>query len=145
MGESTIHNIKNDILTIRYMGKRYQVNLSKELAIEENTINTQLKHQPSNYAFLCLIRDSYIRDRDKLEKQKDAAYSSAWLFYKGSSNSINNDTAKHKAETNAKYLSITEKYLRAANKAAKLISICRAYEARERILQTLAANLRKQT
>ena len=46
---------------------------------------------------------------------------------------------------NPKYLSIEERYLKAVYKANKLISICRAYESRERIIQTLSANIRKQS
>lgn len=143
MEQVSIRSIKDDILTIRYKGKRVKINLSKELAINENLINGQLKEQPSNYAFLCLLRDQAIKDRDQLEKEKDAAYSSAWLFYKGN-NAINNDAASHKAETNNKYQSKVEQHIEATHKAARLISVCRAFEARERIMQTISSNLRKQ-
>ena len=43
---------------------------------------------------------------------------------------------------NPKYHSIEERYLKAGHKANKLISICRAYESWERIIQTLSANIR---
>ena len=143
MGETTIQDIKDDIIRVRYKGQLVKINISKELAINENLLNTQLKQLPSNYAFLCLLRDKAIRDRDRLEKKKDAAYSRLWLFYRDTCS--NNDTAAKKAECSSKYIKIEREHLKAIDKANKLISVCRAYESRERILQTLSANIRKQS
>ena len=134
-----LSEIDDNIIKVKYKGKTLIINISEELSINENIINSQLKNIPSNYAFLCSIRDDYI-----LEREKDFAYSEAWLFYKTSDNKMNNDTVSHKALTNRKYRSIEDKYLKAVDKANRLISICKAYESRERIIQTISANLRKQ-
>lgn len=142
--EKKISEIRDDIISVKYKGKLVTINITKELSIDENIINSQLKNTPSIYAFLCLLRDNLIKKRDTLEREKNIAYSKAWLFYKESDNRLNNDTANHKAMVNPKYLSIEERYLKAVHKANKLISICRAYESRERIIQTLSANIRKQ-
>lgn len=143
--EKKISEIIDDIISVKYKGKIVTINITKELSIDENIINSQLKNIPSSYAFLCLLRDNLIKKRDTLEREKNIAYSKAWLFYKESDNRLNNDTANHKAMVNPKYLSIEERYLKAVHKANKLISICRAYESRERIIQTLSANIRKQS
>jgi hypothetical protein len=143
--EKKISEIRDDIISVKYKGKLVTINIPKELSIDENIINSQLKNIPSSYAFLCLLRDNLIKKRDTLEREKNIAYSKAWLFYKESDNRLNNDTANHKAMVNPKYLSIEERYLKAVHKANKLISICRAYESRERIIQTLSANIRKQS
>lgn len=143
--EKKISEIRDDIISVKYKGKIVTINIIKELSIDENIINSQLKNIPSSYAFLCLLRDNLIKKRDTLEREKNIAYSKAWLFYKESDNRLNNDTANHKAMVNPKYLSIEERYLKAVHKANKLISICRAYESRERIIQTLSANIRKQS
>lgn len=143
--EKKISEIRDDIISVKYKGKIVTINITKELSIDENIINSQLKNIPSSYAFLCLLRDNLIKKRDTLEREKNIAYSKAWLFYKESDNRLNNDTANHKATVNPKYLSIEERYLKAVHKANKLISICRAYESRERIIQTLSANIRKQS
>lgn len=143
--EKKISEIRDDIISVKYKGKIVTINITKELSIDENIINPQLKNIPSSYAFLCLLRDNLIKKRDTLEREKNIAYSKAWLFYKESDNRLNNDTANHKAMVNPKYLSIEERYLKAVHKANKLISICRAYESRERIIQTLSANIRKQS
>lgn len=143
--EKKISEIRDDVISVKYKGKLVTINITKELSINENIINSQLKNIPSSYAFLCLLRDNLIKKRDTLEREKNIAYSKAWLFYKESDNRLNNDTANHKAMVNPKYLSIEERYLKAVHKANKLISICRAYESRERIIQTLSANVRKQS
>lgn len=143
--EKKISEIRDDIISVKYKGKLVTINITKELSIDENIINSQLKNIPSSYAFLCLLRDNLIKKRDTLEREKNIAYSKAWLFYKESDNRLNNDTANHKAMVNPKYLSTEERYLKAVHKANKLISICRAYESRERIIQTLSANIRKQS
>lgn len=143
--EKKISEIRDDVISVKYKGKLVTINITKELSIDENIINSQLKNFPSSYAFLCLLRDNLIKKRDTLEREKNIAYSKAWLFYKESDNRLNNDTAYHKAMVNPKYLSIEERYLKAVHKANKLISICRAYESRERIIQTLSANIRKQS
>ena len=143
--EKKISEIRDDVISVKYKGKLVTINITKELSIDENIINSQLKNIPSSYAFLCLLRDNLIKKRDTLEREKNIAYSKAWLFYKESDNRLNNDTANHKAMVNPKYLSIEERYLKAVHKANKLISICRAYESRERTIQTLSANIRKQS
>jgi hypothetical protein len=143
--EKKISEIRDDVISVKYKGKLVTINITEELSIDENIINSQLKNIPSSYAFLCLLRDNLIKKRDTLEREKNIAYSKAWLFYKESDNRLNNDTANHKAMVNPKYLSIEERYLKAVHKANKLISICRAYESRERIIQTLSANIRKQS
>lgn len=143
--EKKISEIRDDVISVKYKGKLVTINITKELSIDENIINSQLKNIPSSYAFLCLLRDNLIKKRDTLEREKNIAYSKAWLFYKESDNRLNNDTANHKAMVNPKYLSIEERYLKAVHKTNKLISICRAYESRERIIQTLSANIRKQS
>lgn len=141
---SSINQIKDDKLVIIYKGKRFVINVTKELQVDENIINSQLKQHPSNYAFLCLVKDHYINKRVKLERERDTAYHKAWVYYK-ESGGISNDLAEHKAASNPKYLSISERYEKINFKANKLISVCKAYESREKIIQSLNANLRKQS
>lgn len=133
------------IITVKYKGKEYNIDLSRELSIEQSIINSQLKDQPSNYAFLCLVRDEYINKRNQLERDKDLAYSEAWVYYKESNDRYNNDMVSNKAIANKKYQSLLDKYIKMSYKADQLISICKAYETRERIIQTISANLRKQS
>lgn len=139
-----LSQIPKEILRIKHNGKVYNIDLNYELRVDENIIDGMLRKSPSNYALLTLVRDKLIYKRDKLEKEKDKAYSKAWLYYKESSSKMSNETASHKAEMNQAYQGCLERYNKASYEANKLISICRAYENRENILRTISANLRKQ-
>lgn len=139
-----ISEIKADVLEVKYQGKKVKIDITKELVINESVINSQLKECPSNYAFLCFLRDKAIKTRDKLEKEKDRKFSELWIYFKGSDSKMTNDTATHRAISSKKYQDAEDAFLKASYEASKLISICKAYESRERILQTLSANLRKE-
>lgn len=138
-----LSQIKKNTLKILFQGKTYEIDLDQELMIDENMVNQSLRKSPSNYALLTMVRDRLVFKRDKLEKEKDQAYSKAWLYYKESGN-VNNETATHKAESNKAYQGALKRWLRADYEATRIISICKAYENRENILRTVSANIRKQ-
>lgn len=130
-------------LKVKFEGKLIEIDIQKELSINENIINSQLRESPSSYYVLASLRDKYIKERDALAREKEEAYSQAWIYYKDANERWNNDYVSHKANLNKKYASICERHLKAVEKANKFISICRAYESRENILRTINANLRK--
>lgn len=132
------------IMKVKLDGNIIEINLEKELSINENLINTQLKDSPSSYFIFCKLRDKYVRLRDSLERDKDEAYSKAWIFYKNSNERASNEYVSHMANGNKKYCSLYRRYLKAVSKANTFISICKAYESRENILRTISATLRKQ-
>jgi len=133
------------MVRILYKGKRVKINITDELAINEQTINSQLKEIPSSYSFILMLRSNAIKERNLLDRQKEIAYSEAYLFYKNSkAQGMTNEMANHKANTSPKYISLYEKWLKACNKASILDDICKSFESRERIIQTLSANLRKE-
>ena len=65
-----LSEIDNNIIKVKYKGKTLIINISEELSINENIINSQLKNIPSNYAFLCSIRDDYIKKKRYIRKGK---------------------------------------------------------------------------
>ena len=139
-------------LRVKFEGKLIEIDIQKELSINENIINSQLRESPSSYYVLASLRDKYIKERDALAREKEEAYSNAWLYYKDANERWNNEFAgvelqianvSHKANLNKKYSSINERYLKAVEKANKFITICKCYESRENILRTINANLRK--
>lgn len=131
-------------LVVKYQGKKLTIDIQKELSINQNKLDSQLREVPSSYYILCTLRDKYIRKRDSLARERDEPYSKAWTYYKDCNPSWNNDYVSNKANTNNKYVSLCNRYLLATEKAAKFISICRAYESKENIMRTLSANLRRQ-
>jgi len=132
------------VIKVKLDGKVLTIDLAKELSINENLLNSQLKDSPSSYYILCKLRDNYIKKRDALEREKEEAYSKVWTYYKSSNERYSNEQVSHLANSNNKYCSLCKRYLKASAKANMFISICRVYENRENILRTLSATLRKQ-
>lgn len=130
-------------IKVNFQGEIIEIDLGEELKINENLLNSHLKQSPHSYYILCSLRDKYIKQRDALAREKEEAYSQAWLFYKDTNEKWNNDYVSHKANTNNKYKSVYNRYLKAVDKANRFISICKAFESRENILRTLNANIRK--
>ena len=79
---ATIKEVKDDSIIVKYKGKKITINITQELSINEKIINSQLKEFPSSYAFLCMLRDKAIKVRDSLEREKNAAYSKAYILNK---------------------------------------------------------------
>ena len=131
-------------LKVKFQGNTLEIDLNKELSINENLIDSQLKDSPSSYYILCSIRDRYIKERNALAREKEAAYSQLWVYYKDSNERWNNDYVTNKVLSSKKYTSICERYIKAESKANQFISLCRAYENRDNIMRTISANLRKQ-
>ena len=131
-------------LKVKYQGKIITIDIQKELIIDRNKLESQLREVPSSYYILCSVRNTYIRRRDSLARERDEAYSKAWTYLKDANPTWNNDYVSNKANSNHKYVSLSNKYLKAAEKAAMLIDLCKAYESKEGILRTLSANQRRQ-
>ena len=130
-------------LKVKFQGKDLEIDLNKELKINEDIINSQLCDSPSSYYLLCSLRDKYIKERNALEREKDEAYSQLWVYYKDANERWNNDYVTNKVISSKKYSSIYERYLKAEARASQFISLCKAYESRTDILRTINANLRR--
>lgn len=135
---------KGHIVKFVYGKKRVEIDLSKEWEITETTINSHLCNQSANYAFLSMVKNEYCSKRDEAEKEKDEAFSKAYISYKESNPRITNELATHKANSSAKYQLAYEKYIKAKKNADDLISLCRAYEMKAQMMQTVSSNLRKE-
>jgi hypothetical protein len=137
----TLKSLRQDVLEIKIGGKTRSIDITKELEINVNTLNSQLLDIPSNYDFLTLLRDEALKKFTKLKRDRDTTYSQLWVYYKEAGGT--NDMAANKAASNKKYLSIEKDCRKAEAKYQRLNSICRSYESREQILRTLSANNRQ--
>ena len=109
-------------IKVKYQGKVITIDIQKELTIDRNRLESQLRDIPSSYFILCSVRNTYIKRRDALARERDEAYSRAWTFLKDANPSWNNDYVSHKANANHKYVSLSNKYLKAAEKASSEIA-----------------------
>ena len=137
-------DVDSSPIKVKYQGKVITVDIQKELTIDRNKLESQLSDIPCSYFILYSVRNNYIKRRDSLARERDEAYSRAWTFLKDANPSWNNDYVSHKANANHKYVSLSNKYLKAAEKASMLIDLCKAYESKEGILRTISANQRRQ-
>lgn len=130
-------------IKVKFQGQNLEIDLEKELSINENIINSQLRSFPASYYILCSLRDKYITKRDALEREKDEAYSKAWLHFKEANERWTNEYVSHKVKLNKAYQGALDRFEKAKAKAQEFITICRVMESRENILRTMNANLRK--
>lgn len=130
-------------LKVKFQGKDLEIDLNKELSINEDIINSQLMDSPTSYYVLSSLKDKYIKERNSLAREKEVAYSELWIYFKDSNEKWNNDYVNNKVLSSKKYCSICERYMKAEAKANQFISLCKAYETRTDILRTINANLRR--
>lgn len=130
-------------LKVKFQGKDLEIDLNKELSINEDIINSQLMDSPTSYYVLSSLKDKYIKERNALAREKEVAYSELWIYFKDSNEKWNNDYVNNKVLSSKKYCSICERYMKAEAKANQFISLCKAYETRTDILRTINANLRR--
>ena len=78
-------------IKVKYQGKVITIDIQKELTIDRNRLESQLRDIPSSYFILCSVRNTYIKRRDALARERDEAYSRAWTFLKDANPSWNND------------------------------------------------------
>ena len=58
-------------LKVKYQGKVITIDIQKELTIDRNKLESQLMEVPSSYYILCSVRNTYIRRRDALARERD--------------------------------------------------------------------------
>lgn len=57
-------------LRVKFEGNIITIDIAKELSINENIINSQLRESPTSYYILCSLRDKYIKERDALARER---------------------------------------------------------------------------
>ncbi len=136
-------------ISIEYNGEKITFNMYEELQINENTINAELKEQPSYYSFIGMLHKKLIRQAAEKEKSSERLWAKAYTKIKGeidpNTNRVtSNELAKEKANLDIKYKKGYSSYL-VAKEQADTIGIClKSFEQRKDLIQTIAANLRRE-
>lgn len=136
-------------IAIAYGDEKLKFNLFEELKIDENTINKELKQQPSSYGFLLLLHKKLIRVKDDLEVEKDKVWAKEFIKQKGKTDTKTgrpkaNELAKELATACPRFIKASRNYNQAKENADLIGSCCRAFEQRGHLVQSIAANLRKE-
>lgn len=133
------------IFKVKYTenSKTYIIDLYKELNINSKQLEEQLKSNPYYYAMICKLKNQAIRERDKLEKERDEIFSKIYITAYENGTKVTKELANHKANISAKYQMACDKYLEAKEVADNLISISIAFEMKSRLIQTVSSNHRR--
>ena len=131
MRDSSIKELKRESsinhLTVRVRGKKLDIDLSKELAINETSINKLISENPSSYSLISILKSKAV-----------------YVSVVDSNPKATKEYATHKANANTKYQVANDKFLEVKEYADKLISICKAFEMKAQLLQTFSSNIRKE-
>lgn len=124
-----------------------QFNLWKELQINEEAIEDELKTQPSYYAFLTTLHKKLLTQFEHLKVDRKKLAATLYLKAKGETHQgrpLNDEMCKASVEKNPKYIRISRACIKAKDDADAILSAVRGFEQRKDNLQTLSANRRQE-
>jgi len=137
-------------ISIKYGEEKFKFNLYEELVINENNINDELLVNPQSYGFLCMLHKKYARIKEDKDIERNKAWSKVYIDYKNdldpeTGKVYNNDMAKAHADVSEEYAKANKEYLDALENLGILDTCVKSFEQRSFLMQTLSANLRKQS
>ncbi len=142
---------KSDLMNIkiRYGEEVFKFNLYKETKIDVDSLDRELKEQPSSYSFLTMLHKKLIKVKATKEALKDRAFARAYVLHKtaiddSTGRATSKEVAKEKAQINKNFIKSQDEFIQATHDCNIIDSCVRAFEQRKDILQTLSANHRKE-
>lgn len=144
-----VKNSKINKIKIEFNGEKFNFNLVEELSISQSKLNSELKDQPSYYGFLLLLRNKLLTVRDDKERLLDQVSAGEYKKLCETTNPKTNrlyadKTAKELVFLSPKYNKAKEEFLKARQDYNDINSCVLAFEQRSTLIQTLAANIRKE-
>lgn len=136
--DSDIMNLK-----IRYNKEIFEFNLDEELRINESNLDAHLKGHSRGYAFLAMLHVKLkIKHRDQ---QKDVKRTKDKFFAKYIGKYKTNTQGEALMYSNHPEIQEKEDSLLRTEELRDMVEVCvRSFEQRKDLLQTLAANIRKE-
>lgn len=141
---------KSDLMNIMIVhgDETFKFNLNEEVIVNENRINSEIKEQPSAYAFLGMLHKKLIRKAKDKERTMKKIYAVMYIGFKGeideqTNRPTANDLAKEKAIASPRYQRSVKEYIRVQHESEVLEVCVLSFEQRSSLIQTLSANIRK--
>lgn len=136
-------------INIRYGGEKISFSLIKELRLNENALNDELKHQPSKYGFCLLVHKKLLTEFEKLKLQSNKIYGKLYFQAKEKKSSVtgrlySDDLAKAWVLKHPQYISSQLACIKAKDDADAIYSCIRALEQRKDLAQSISSNLRNE-
>ena len=147
----TLHSYRKspiNIISIKYGSERVSFNLATELRIDINSINDELKKQPSYYGFCLLLHKKLLTRFETAKMQRTKMWGRLYKLAKSKNGSngrlMSDDASKAWVECHAKYIKVTETCIKAKDDADQIYSCLKAFEQRKDLLQSISSNARNQ-
>lgn len=141
---------KSDLMNIMIVhgDETFRFNLNEEVIVNENRINSEIKEQPSAYAFLGMLHKKLIRKAKDKERTMKKIYAVMYIKFKGeideqTNRPTANELAKEKAIASPRYQRSVKEYIRVQHESEVLEVCVLSFEQRSSLIQTLSANIRK--
>lgn len=151
MGKLKNYARTSDIMNINLTigQEQFQFNLYEELVISEEKVNSEIKEQPSVYAFLTTLHKRLVKEMMLAEKEMEKSFSDIYNRYKERVNDntgrvYDKDYAHHIANANPGFNRARTKFIKAKYDVGVIDSAIKSFEQRFSLIQTLSANLRKE-
>lgn len=133
--------------------KRYSFNLASELKIDSVTLNTELKKQPTHYAFLSMVFERVNILVEELESSLEKRYNQLYVEFKTDTSTTyyqkakklpSDDLCKSLVLSDKRYTILKRKLIFTKQQRNILKTAVKSFEQRAFLIQTLSANNRKQ-
>lgn len=135
-------------ISIRYGNETIIINVSRAAKISEDSLESEIKNQPSYYGFLFILHKRLLTRFEQLKLRRQQVYGQLLGKAKERKNSFNrpiSDTAAEKwVKAHKKYIAASQDCINARDQADQVLGAVRAFEMRAALMQTLSSNLRKE-
>lgn len=133
------------VISVNYGGELVSFNLARELRIDIDQIDEELRKQPNHYGFCLLIHKTLLSKFETYKMLRKKTYGR--LFIAAKSKKVNgrfmsDDVAKCYVESHPKYINISMKCIKTKDEADKMYSCIRAFEQRKDLMQSISSNRR---
>lgn len=138
-----------NIISIRYEKEDININLARAAKISEQSMEAEIKGQPSYYFFLFSLHKKLLTKFELLKLQRKSTYGRLYAMAKDRKSSstgryLSEAAVKAWVESHKKYLKASENCIRVRDQADQVLGAVRAFEQRKDLMQSLSANLRKE-
>ena len=152
MGKLLKYSLSSGIMNVNitYGNETFKFNLIQESKIDRDVINKEITEQPSIYGFLTMLQTRIFNEMNFTERLMEKTYSKIYNKYK---EEVNPQTGRIYDKEYVEQLVISNKEFQLKRREFlelkadyNIITVCvKTFEQRANLIQTLSANIRKES
>jgi len=124
-------------------GDKIKFNLFKELVINPNILNRELRDQSISHSFLVIAHKNMVKSLSDHELEVKRYTAKKWTDLKGGEGRQTKDDLRQRIEADPRYIMMQKKSIKLTYQKDILEACIRSFEQRSSMLQTLSANTRR--